>query len=325
MRRRDFVALVGAAAAWPLTARAQQPARIPVVGYLSIDSAAQHAFGGADVFQAGLADLGYVEGKNIHIEFRFAERNEDRLPAIAAELVALKVDVIVTYATGIFAAFNATKTIPIVMAVGPDLVAVGVVPSLAHPGGNVTGLTFFLPELMAKRLELLKQVVPSLTAAGVLLVRDIPTNDAVLPAMAATAKALGVELHPIFLREPREFDSDFFAASKSPIGGFVMIDHSLYSSRASAIAALAANHRLPGIGPLALPSGGGLLGYGVNFKEMFYRSASIVDKILKGAQPGDIPIEQATKFLFVINLKTAKALDIKISPNLLSLADDAIE
>jgi putative ABC transport system substrate-binding protein len=325
MRRREFITLLGgAAAASPLAARAQPRERLPRIGYLGLTSAAQHAYGGSDAFLAGLSDLGYIEGRNIRVEFRFAEGDEDRLPGLATELVGLNVDVIVTYATGVFAARRATATIPIVFAAAADVVAIGLVSSLAHPDGNVTGLTFFNPELMAKRLELLKEVVPSLTRAGVLLLRGHPSRPSVIEAIEVTAGALKVDLQLIELREPREFETDFFAAT-SKMGGFVMVDHAQFLSRAHRIAALAARHRLPSIGSLELPASGGLMGYGVNFSDMFRRAAAFVDKIIRGAKPADIPIEQATKFKFVLNLKTAKALGIDFAPMLLARADEVIE
>jgi putative ABC transport system substrate-binding protein len=199
MRRREFITLLGGAAVWPLAARAQQAARLARIGYLGLTSASvEHAaYGGSDVFLTALRDLGYVEGRNLHIEFRFSGGDEDRLAGLAAELVALNVDVIVTYATGVNAAQRATATIPIVAATAGDMAAMSIVASLAHRGGNITGSTFFVPELYAKRLELLREVVPSMTRAGLLLVRNNPSNLNVLEAMGATAKALKVELQPI--------------------------------------------------------------------------------------------------------------------------------
>jgi putative tryptophan/tyrosine transport system substrate-binding protein len=325
MRRREFITLLGSSvAAWPLAARARQPERLARIGYLGLTSASQ-LVGAIDAFSAGLRDLGYVEGRNLHIEFRFADGDEDRLPALATELVALNVDVIVTYATGVFAAQRATATIPIVMATAPDLVAIGVVASLSHPGGNVTGLTFFVPELMAKRLELLREVVPSMTQAGVLLLRDNPSTGSVLDAMGVTAKALGVGLQPIEVGGPREFESAFSAWADKQIGGLVILDHPDFLANVEAIAALAAKRRLPSIGALELPASGGLMGYGVRFSELFRRAAALVDKILKGAKPGDIPVEQATKFKLVLNLKTAKALGVEIAAALVARSDEVIE
>jgi len=306
LSRREFTISLGVLAlAAPLTSRSQ-PTKIPRIGYLQAVAPQNGTSPFLEDFRRGLRDLGYVEGKNVHVEFRFAEGDDDRLGGLATELLDLNVDVIVTYATGVFAARRATTTIPIVLAAAADLVAMGVIDSLPHPGGNATGSTFFNPELMAKRLELLKEVVPSMTRAGVLLLRDHPSRRSVLDAMEATAATLKVGLQPIELREPKEFESDFFASADTQIGGFVMVDHAQFPSRANAIAALAAKHRLPMNGSLELPTGGGLMGYGVNFSDMFRRAAYFVDKVLKGAKPGDIPVEQATKFKLVLNLKTAK-------------------
>jgi len=326
MKRREFITLIGSAAVSlfkPLAVGAQQAERLARIGYLSLGSPPLNAYD--DAFLAGLRDLGYVEGKNLHIEFRFTEGQEDRLARLATELVDLNVDVIVTYATGVYAAKRATATIPIVMETASDLVAMGVVASLAHPGGNITGLTFFYPELMAKRLELLKQVVPSMSRTGVLLSGNNPGNDHVLEVMGATAKALKVELRPIEVREPSEFESAFSAWGDEQTGGFVMSDHALLGFNAAEIAALAIKHRVPSIGQLELVANGGLMGYGVNFVDQFRRAAAFVDKILKGAKPGDIPIEQAATFKLVLNLKTAKALGLTIPDRLLATADEVIE
>ena len=330
MRRRKFIALLGGAAAltslsWPLPARAQQPGRIARIGYLRLAPAAQSQRE-EDAFRKGLSDLGYVEGRNIQIEYRSTEGDEGRIPVLLRELIDLNVDVIVAHATGVAAALRATKTIPIVMAVGPDLVALGLVESLAHPGGNVTGSTFFLAELMTKRLELLKELARSITRAGILLIRRQDNANAnILEAMGAAAKALKVELHPIEVRGPSEFESAFAAWADAHIDGFVMSEHTLLTYNTGAIAALAAKQRLPSIGPLSLPESGGLMGYGVDFPEIFHRAAYFVDKILKGTKPGDIPIEQATKFQSVVNLKTAKELGIDVPASILLRSDQVIE
>jgi len=268
--------------------------------------------------------VGYVESKNLRIEYRSAEGNEDLLPTLATELVGLNIDVIVTYASGVFAAQRATATIPIVMATYAN---VGIVGSIARPGSNITGLTFFLPELMAKRLELLKEVVPAMARAGVLLQRrdDVASNRNMLDAMETVAKALRVELQPIEVRDLRDYQAAFSAWADQQIGGLVTTDHAYLNANAGTIAALAAEHGLPSIGPLELPAAGGLMAYGVNFSDMFRRAAVFVDKILKGADPGDIPIEQATKFKIVLNLKTTKALGLDIPPTLHARADEVIE
>jgi putative ABC transport system substrate-binding protein len=322
MKRRDFIAaLGGAAVAWPFQAQAQQPA-IARIGYLSIAAAPQFD----DALREGLRDLGYVGGKNLHVEYRAADGNVSRIPALLKELIDLKVEVIVTYANGVVAALQATRTIPIVMAVGPDLVALGVVDSLAHPGGNVTGSSFFVPEIMAKRIEQLKELVPSLTRVGVLLARrEDNGNSKVLEIMGPTAKALSVELHPIETSGPDDFENAFSAWTDARIGGVIMNDHGMLLANAAKVATLAARHQLPSIGPLELVMNGGTMGYGVNFVEIFRRAPYFIDKILKGTKPGDIPIEQATKFRAVINLKAAKTLGVTVPPTLLAGADEVIE
>jgi putative ABC transport system substrate-binding protein len=325
MKRRQFITLLGGmAAAWPLTARAQQGGRVARIGYLSFLSAADHA-PRSDAFRAGLRDLGYVEGKNLQIEFRFADGDNDRLPGLANELVRLNVDVIVTYSTGVPAAQRATATIPVVMATYTDAVATGVIVSLAYPGGNVTGSTFFHPELMAKRLELLREVAPSTTRAGVFLFRGSAVNGHVLETMEDTAKALKIGLHPLEVGRPTDLEDAFSTLANQKVGALVVTDHALFIANAKAITALAAKHRLPSIGPLELAASGALMAYGVNFLDQFRRAAVFVDKILKGAKPGDIPVEQPTKFELVLNLKTAKALGLEVPPTLLARADAVIE
>jgi putative ABC transport system substrate-binding protein len=325
MRRREFIALLGgtsAAAAWPRVARAE---RIAQVGYLGLTSATSVQATRIGAFREGLHNLGYVEGKNIQIEFRFAGGDNGRLPSPVAELIGLKVDVIVTYATGVSAARRMTTTIPIVMATFGDAVATGVVANLAHPGGNITGSTFFSPELTAKRLELLKEVLPSVIGVGVLLIRDNEMNGPSLEVMEGTAKALGVELEPFEVRGPADFESAFSAWTSKQIGAVVVGDHAFLVAGSDAIAALAAKHRLPSIGPLELAASGGLMAYGVNFSDMFRRAAVFVDKILKGARPGDIPVEQAAKIQTIVNRTTAKALGIDVPTTLLLRADEVIE
>lgn len=295
MQRRQFITLVGGTAAtWPLRVRAQQSDRSARIGYLRLAPASQSQRE-ESAFRDGLADLGYVEGKNLRIDYRSTEGDESQLAARLQELIELKVDVLVVHATGVLAALRATKTIPIVMAVGPDLVAIGAVSSLAHPGGNVTGSSFFLPEIMAKRLELLKEIAPSMTRAGVLLIRRADNANAnVLDLMGATAKSLQVDLQPIDVGGPDEFDSAFAQWAKAKINGLVMADHTLLIYNTDRIA-------------------------------IFRRAAYFVDEILKGANPGDIPIEQATKFLSAVNLKTAKAFGIEVPTSILLRADEVIE
>jgi putative ABC transport system substrate-binding protein len=325
-RRRVVIAL-GAVAlgAAPHPTRAQPAPRVARIGFLSFLSAPLITPVGSDLFRAGLRDLGYVEGKNIQIEFRYADGDIDLLAGLAAELVALNVDVIVSYASGVGAARRATATIPIVMANGGDPVAAGFAASLAHPGGNVTGSIFFLNELMTKRVELLKEVKTKMTRCGVLLLKDVPTNGLILEAMGVAAKALRVELFPIEVRGPAEFERAFSEWDRKKIQGLIVHDHGQFVGNAGAIAALAAKRRLASIGPLELSAAGGLMAYGVNFPETFRRAAVFVDKILKGARPGDIPIERATKFRYILNVKTAKAFGIAIPPSVLVRADEVIQ
>ena len=325
MRRREFITLAGSATvAWPFAALAEQRDRPARIGYLALGSSSRTQVYD-DAFRAGLRELGYVEGQNIHVEFRYAEGDEDRLAGFAAELVDLKVDVILTYSSGLYAAKRATSTIPIVFGAAPDVVAMGIVASLAHPGGNITGLTFFYPELMAKRLELLKTVAPSMRRAGVLLPRDNPATASTLKVMGATAKALQVELQPAEIAGTQDLKSAFSGWADAQIGGFVMSDHPHILFNADRVAAFATERRLPSIGAPEVPAAGALMGYGADFSEMFRRAAALVDKILKGTKPADIPIEQATKFKSVINAKTANALGLSIPPTLFATADEVIE
>jgi ABC-type uncharacterized transport system substrate-binding protein len=235
------------------------------------------------------------------------------------------VDVLVTYGPAIPAVQRATSTIPIVMATYGDAVATGLIASLANPGGNLTGLTFFNPELMAKRLELLKEIVPSMTTAGVLLNPGTIANAPILETMEMTAQVLNVGLQTFYARGPSGFERTFAAMADSQVGAVVIQDHPLFITNATAITSLAAKHRLPSSGFLDLPIGGGLAAYGVNFYYMFRRAAVFVDRIFKGSKPGDLPVERSTKFELVINLKTAKALDIEVPPALLARADEVIE
>jgi putative ABC transport system substrate-binding protein len=321
MRRREFMGLLGgAAAAWPFAARAQVRDRAVRVGFLL-----SAKLGEVDACLAGLHDLGWVQGSNLQVEYRFADGDDRRLPALAAELAALNVDVIVTGATGVFAARRATASIPIVAGATTDLVAAGLAASLAHPGGNVTGQTFFHPQLISKRLEMLKAVTPSLARAAVVMVRGSGANPEVMRVVSATATTLSVELRPIEVGGPGEFEAAFPDAETERVGGFLTTDHPLFIVNAEAMTALALTRGLPWIGSPDVASRGAMIGYGVDILEMFRHAAIFVDKILKGAKPADIPIEQATKFKTIINLKTAKALGVEIPPTLFASADEVIE
>jgi putative tryptophan/tyrosine transport system substrate-binding protein len=324
MTRRKFITLLGGAATWPLVAHAQRPVKVHRIGYLSLSSASSGA-PYHKAFVEGLRSLGYVEGENVVIDFRFADEQFDRLSSLANELVQLKVDVIVGSGQAVAAAHRATTTIPIVMTSHSDAVATGLIDSLARPGGNVTGSTFFNPELMAKRLEQLKVTVPSVTRAGVLLIRGSDANGPILRAMELIAHTLNIGLRPFEVRGSSDFESAFVAEADQQIDALVIQDNPILVVNSKALAALAAARQLPSVGTLEFARGGGLMGYGINFFEQYRRAAMFVDKIFKGAKAGDIPVEQATKFGFVINLKTAKMLGLEIPPMLLALADEVIE
>jgi putative ABC transport system substrate-binding protein len=329
MKRREFVGLVGGAAiaaVWPREAGAQQPSgktfRIGFLGLPAADSLPERT----NAFRAGLRDHGYQEGRNLIVEYRWANNQYDRLPALLAELIDLKVDVIVTHGTpGVMAAKQSTSTIPIVIATVGDAEASGLVSSLARPGGNVTGLTFFQPELNAKRLELLKEAMPDLIEAGVLLNPTNAMNEPVLPVVKKVAQSLQLDLHQFGARSASEFESVFAAMAAKRLRGLVIFDDAMLISNAPALAALALKHQVRSCGFLDYAVAGGLLEYGVNFPDLFRRSAAFVDKILKGAKPGDLPIERATKFETILNLKTARALNMSVASSLLLRADQVIE
>src|SRR6516164_1570249 len=292
MKRRAFITLLGSAAAtWPLVARAEQQTKIARIGILGLASAAAVA-PYVNAVRAGLHDLGYIEGKNLSIEYRFGDDNYDRLPDLAAQLVHLNVDVLVTFAApGTQAAKSATTTIPIVMAVTADAVGTGLIASLAHPGGNVTGTTVLNPELMAKRLELLKEIAPAMTQTAVLFNPGNAANGPVRQAMEMTAEALHVGLQPFELRGSDELDRVFAAMADSKIDALIVHDDQVLIGNASAIATLAVQQKLPSCGFLEYAAAGGLSAYGVNFVELCRRAAYFVDKILKGTVPADLPVE----------------------------------
>jgi putative tryptophan/tyrosine transport system substrate-binding protein len=325
MRRREFIRLIGGAAvAWPLSARAQ-PHKVPRIGFLGAASETGYA-NQLRGFRQGLADLGYQEGRDIVIEFRWAEGRYERLPALFDELLRRNVDVIVTHGTpGILAAKQATATIPIVMASSGDAEASGLVATLARPGGNVTGLTFFNPELAAKRFELLKETLPVLTEVGLLLNPANPINEPIVPTIKLTAQAHGLEVHPFGVRGPAEFEGAFAAMAAKRVGAVVIIDDATLIANAPAVARLALQQRLPSSGWPDYAVAGGFIGYGANFPDMFRRSATFVDKILKGTKPTDLPVERATKFETIVNLKTAKALGLDVPTATLLRADQVIE
>jgi putative ABC transport system substrate-binding protein len=311
----------------PLAGEAQQTTNVPRIGHLFLQpwSVTGHL---RDAFRQGLRELGYVEGQNIVIEFRNAEGRLERLPALAAELVGLKVNVIVAAPeVCIQAAKQATRTIPIVMALSDDPVARGFVASLARPGGNITGLSSLAPELAGKRLQLLREVIPTLSRVAALSEADSPSQPAALREMEAAARALGVQLQSLLVRGPTpDFESAFRAAMSGHASALVNIGGPLAFSHRTRIVDLAAKNRLPVIyGPREYVNVGGLMSYGAALSDLHRRAATYVDKILKGAKPADLPVEQPTKFELAINLKTAKALGLTIPASVLLRADHVID
>jgi len=326
LTRRRVVIGLGATAFAPLASFAQQQvSKVYRIGFLGAGSASGWA-PQVDALREGLRDLGYVEGRNIVIEYRWAEGRYERLPELAAELVRLKVDVLVTYGTpGIRAAKQATTTIPIVMATSGDAVATGLVASLARPGGNITGSTFFDPELSAKRLELLKAAMPQTTRVAILLNPANPQTGVSLQSMEGTSKSLKLVLQRFDVQSPNEFEAAFSAMAKNNVDAVWIQQDPVFVENAKAVASLAEKQRLPAIGFAGFAEAGGLIEYGVNFPKLFRRSAHFVDKILKGAKPQNIPVERPTGFDLAINLKTAKALGIKIPNSILQQATKVIE
>jgi ABC-type uncharacterized transport system substrate-binding protein len=305
------------------SAEAQQAKKIPRIGLLVPSSS---DFTRKDAFLQGLRDLGYVEGKNIAIEYRYTEGELNRLPDLAAELVRLNVDVIVTAAiSSVRAAKKATATIPIVFASVGDAVDSGLVSSLARPGGNATGLTFFAPELDGKRLELLKEAFPKITKVAFLWRMPAARADPFKEA-EAVAKTLGLRLQSVGVRGPDDFESAFKAAKSGGADALIVISNPLSNTYRARIVDLAAKNRLPGIYPSTdFVEDGGLMSYGADILDNWRRAATYVDKILKGAKPADLPVEQPKKFQFVINLKAANQIGLTFPPNVLARADKVIK
>jgi putative tryptophan/tyrosine transport system substrate-binding protein len=306
-------------------AEAQQPAKIPRIGFLAASSAPIAATR-IDAFRQGLRALGYVEGKDIVIEFRFAEGKPDQLPHYAAELVRLKVDIIITLGPmDTRAARDATKTIPIVMGQDSDPVGSGVVPSLARPGGNITGLSSLYPEITGKQLELLKEIVPTLSRVAVLGNSTEPGNAVLLKEMELAAGVLKVQLKYLEVRDPTDIETAFSAIRKDRADAVIVLRNPIASTRRQQIVDLAAKSRLPAI--YVQPEwveAGGLMSYAPDLRDNWRRAATYVDKILKGVKPADLPVEQPTKFELVINLKAAKQIGLTIPPNVLGRADRVI-
>jgi putative tryptophan/tyrosine transport system substrate-binding protein len=331
MNRREFIALVGGAAAWPVAARGQHPtspvvqprAPVPHVGilnYAADDDIRMRQF------RAAIAGLGYIEGRNITLTLRSADGVFDRLPGFAAELVAAKVDVIIALGPATWAARQATTSIPIIVAFSGDMVEMGVVQSLARPGGNVTGFSYMSGDLAAKRLELLSSAFSRSRRIGVLYNPREPATKGELASTEAAALALKVALAPIAAQTPEELEAAFRTATAQQLDGFIVLVHGFAVLNGPRIIALAAQHRLPVLyGWRDFVTDGGLMSYGPDIEWLVRGAAQQVDRILKGASPSDLPVEQPTRLIFSVNLKTAKALGITIPPALLARADEVIE
>jgi len=323
MRRREFITLLAGTAAWPLAARAQQAGRLPIIGVLGTNSAAWHPW--ITAFLQRLHELGWNEGRTIVIEYRWAEGRPERAAEIAAEFVRLKVDIIVTAGPNTVIAKQATSTIPIVFAIANDPVAGGYVASLSHPGGNVTGLSLQAGDLPGKRLELLREVVPQLHRLAV--IANVDYRDAVLEMgnVQTIAQTLGLAVTPLEIRRAQDIAPAFTALNTQADALYVVPD-ALTTANRTSIITLALGARIPTMfNEREFIQVGGLMSYGTNNTERFRRAADYVDKVLRGTKPGDIPVEQPTKFDLTINLTTAKALGLEIPPALLARADEVIE
>ena len=324
MKRREFITLVGGAVAWPLAAHAQQPTKSYRIGMLETISAALNA-PHLDAFRKGLRELGYVEGKNYTIEYRSADGRAERFPELAAELVRLGVDLIVVRGTpGTIAAKNATGRIPVVMAsVGDPLL---IVDSLAHPGGNVTGLSAFVNEMTSKRIGLMKELVPAMSRIALFANMSNAVSPPQWEETKTAARSLGSEAELLDVRSRDEVGRAFETAVGRHVDALIVAFDGLFQANTRMIAELAARNRLPAIyvGREFIEAGG-LMTYGVSFPHLYFRAATYVDKIFRGAKPADLPVEQPTKFELIINLKVAKALGLEVPPTLLARADEVIE
>ena len=322
MKRRDVITLItGAAAGWPLGASAQQP-ELPVVGYLGTTSG-----GPGPAFRRGLSEAGFVEGRNVAIEYRWAQGEYNRLPALAADLVARRVTVIFSSSiTSTLAAQAATSTIPIVFDVGVDPVAFGLVTSLSHPGGNLTGVAFLLGELWPKRLQLLHELVPKAGTIGVLVNPANSNSGANTRNLEPAAKALGLQLEVLPASAELDIEAAFATIQRRRVDALLVGDDPFFNSRCSQLPAIAAAHRVPTIyfaGEFA--TSGGLISYGPSFTAMARIAGEYTGRILKGTKPADLPVEQPTRFELVVNLKTAAALGLTVPPSILARADEVIE
>jgi putative tryptophan/tyrosine transport system substrate-binding protein len=329
MRRREFITLLGGAAAsvsLPFAAHAQQSRKVPRIGVLLPGTPASFSLR-TKAFLEGLRDLGYLEGQTIEIEWKWGQDRVEGLPELAAELVRRNVEVIVTGGTPAAKALKgATGTIPIVMAIIGDPVAAGLVDSLARPGGNATGFSIVAPDLSGKRLELLREIVPNVSPVAVMLNTRNPQSQFELKETQTAARALGLRLHPIQVSPDDTLEQAFAAMSNASARTLIILTDPIFFSQRKSIVDLAARHRLPAMYFFQeFAKEGGLVSYGPSDLDLYRRSATYVDRILKGAKAGELPVEQPTKFELVINLKTAKAIGLDIPPMLLARADEVIE
>ena len=329
MKRREFITLLGGGAiAWPVAVHAQPSLGRPLIGILAPQSVAAWA-PNLEALRAGLRELGYVEGRNIWLEYRYADGELARMSALAAELVARNPDVIIAAsAPSTLAVHGATRTIPVVMTTTPDPVALGVVKSSARPGGNVTGIWLFGGQdaLISKRIDLLKEVVPAMSRMGVLVSSRDPGDEIILRLLPEATRALGVTYQVFDVRTPTELDAAFAQAARDRLQGLFVNQTPFLLSRRAEVAALAARERLPAIyGYREHAEAGGLMSYGSNLPGAYHQVARLVDKILKGAKPAELPVEQSDKFELVVNNRTAKALGLQIPESFLLRADEVIE
>lgn len=322
--RRQFLVASSALLVAPL-AKAQQAAKVARVGFLGAGDATNLA-NYLEAFRLGLRELGYLEGRNIVIEYRFAEGKYERLPGFAADLVRLKVDAIVIEGSAAMqAARNATRTVPIVMALVGDPVGSGFIQSLARPGANISGVTTLSLELVGKQMELLKEIVPGLGRVAVLWNPDHPGHPRAIPGIRTAARTLGLELQLVEVRSIDELDKAFAELARKRPGALTAVSEPIYDRQQTRIADFAAQNRLPAAYTKAFAQRGGLMSYGARFPDLFRRAAVYVDKILKGAKPADLPVEQPTKFELIINLKTARKLGLNISRDFLARVDEVIQ
>jgi putative ABC transport system substrate-binding protein len=326
MKRREFITVLGSSAvAWLPAVRAQKlPGVTPHIGFLGA-ATAEGSAKAIDSFRVGLRELGYVEGQNITIDFRWAEERYDRLPQLVRALIATKVDLLITHGTpGTRAAKQATSIIPIVMAISGDAVATGLVSNLARPEANITGSTFFLPELNSKRLEVLKEACPNISHPTALSNPDNPVSGPIIPAMQSAATAKGLSLGIARLPGPGEFDRAFQDMASRSVDSVVVTEDGEFAPNFRTIAELSLQKKLPSIGAKEYAEAGGFIGYGANILALYRRAAYFVDRILKGAKPADLPVEQPTRFELVVNLGTARSLGRDFPPTVLARADEVI-